>query len=51
MRNLTKVWNMETEPSQGDRALSRGPKFAMLEILQKRVHVYDKYLVVKLWLS
>ena len=26
VRNLTKVWKTETGPSQGDRALSRGPK-------------------------
>ena len=30
VRNLTKVWKTEMETLQGDRALSRGPKSALL---------------------
>ena len=36
VRNLIKVWKAETEPSQGDRALSRGLKSALFEILKNR---------------
>jgi hypothetical protein len=36
MRNQTKVWKMETGPSQGDRAWFGGPKSALFEILQNR---------------
>ena len=36
MWNLTRVWKMETGPSQGGRAWSTGPKSELFEILQNR---------------
>ena len=37
MRNQTKVWKTKTGPLQGDKAWSRDPKSALIEILQNKV--------------
>ena len=40
MRNLTNVWKTWTESLQGGRAWSKGPKSALLEILQNKEHYH-----------